>query len=126
MNSHEAAGAAIDPPHPDATSHWRNQRLTAIALVPLGLWFLMALLSLPDLGYATVSTWIARPSQAVLLLLFAWSALLHSAQGVQVVVEDYVGGRLHIPTARILKVAHVAAALAVACSIWILASGRAG
>jgi hypothetical protein len=42
------------------------------------------------------------------------------------VVEDYVGGRLHIPTARILKVAHVAAALAVACSIWILASGRAG
>jgi succinate dehydrogenase hydrophobic anchor subunit len=62
----------------------------------------------------------------VLLLLFAWCALLHSAQGVQVVVEDYVGGRLHIPTARILKVAHVAAALAVACSIWILASGRAG
>ena len=125
MSGHNPPGTATAPPHPDATRHWRNQRLTAIALVPLGLWFLLTLLSLPDLGHATVSSWISRPGQAVLLLLFAWCALWHSAQGVQVVVEDYVGGRLHKPTARLLKVAHVLAALAVAYAIWILASGRA-
>jgi len=108
-----------------ATNHWRNQRLTAISLLALGPWFLLKLLSLPDLGYATVSSWIAQPTQALLLLLFAWCALWHSAQGVQVVVEDYVGGRLHRPTARLLQAAHWAAALAVAWAILAIAIGAA-
>ena len=108
-----------------ATRHWRNQRVTAIGLVPLGLWFLVQLLSLPDLGHATVRAWIAQPAQAVLLLLFAWCALWHSAQGVQVVVEDYVGGRLLSPTVRLLHVAHWVAALLVAWSIWAMAGGGA-
>ena len=125
MNMHTRAGSVTVAADPHATRHWRNQRVSAIALVPLGTWFLLTLLSLPDLGYATISSWIARPMQAALLLLFAWCALWHSAQGVQVVVEDYVGGRLHVPTARILKIAHIAAAIAVAWSIWVIARGGA-
>jgi succinate dehydrogenase / fumarate reductase membrane anchor subunit len=118
-------GAAITRPDPHATRHWRNQRVSAIALLLLGPWFIYGLLSLPALDHATVTAWIAEPLQALLLLLFAWSALWHSALGVQVVVDDYVGGRLHTPTARILQAAHWAAAIAVAWSIWTIALGSA-
>ncbi len=69
--------------------------------------------------------WIAQPSQAALLLLFALFALWHSAQGVQAVVDDYVGGGLHAPTTRLLQIAHWAAALAVAWSIWTIAGSGA-
>ncbi len=112
-------------PDRHATGHWRNQRITAIGLVPLGLWFLVKLLSLPELGHATVHAWIAQPAQALLLLLFAWFALWHSAQGVQSVVDDYVGGQLHAPTTRLFQVAHWIAALAVGWSIWMIAGSGA-
>jgi succinate dehydrogenase / fumarate reductase membrane anchor subunit len=125
MNAEVPARAARRAPDRHATSHWRNQRLTAIGLVPLGLWFLLKLLSLPDLGHATVRAWISQPVQAVLLLLFALIALWHSAQGVQAVVDDYVGGRLHAPTTRLLQIAHWAAALAVAVSLWVIAGSAA-
>ena len=125
MNTRISTPAAGSAPDRHATRHWRNQRLTAIGLLPLGLWFLLKLLSLPDLGHATVRAWIAQPVQAVLLLLFAWIALWHSAQGVQAVVDDYVSGRLHAPTTRLLQIAHWAAALAVGWSIWVIAGSGA-
>jgi len=121
MNAQVSQGLAATPPDPHATRHWRRQRVSAIALLPLGLWFLYTLLMLPALDYATVTEWIAKPLPALLLLLFAWCALWHSALGVQVVIEDYVGGRLYAPTARLLEIAHWAAAIAVAWSIWAIA-----
>ena len=125
MNTQDPARAAGRRPDRHATDHWRNQRVTAMGLVPLGLWFLLKLLSLPDLGHATVRAWIAQPAQAALLLLFGLFALWHSAQGVQAVVDDYVGGRRHGPTTRLLQIAHWAAALAVAASIWVIAGSGA-
>jgi succinate dehydrogenase / fumarate reductase membrane anchor subunit len=100
------------------TKHWRNQRLSAMALVPLGIWFVISLLSLPDLGFATVTGWLAEPMQAALMLLFGWCVLWHSAQGVQVVIDDYVVGRPH-PRARwISRLSHLALATLLA---WTLA-----
>ncbi len=93
-----------------ATRHWRNQRLTAVALVPLGLWFLFGLLSLPDLSRSTVAGWLSHPMQAGLMLLFGWCALWHSAQGVQVVVDDYATGRRHGPARWTSRLLHLAAA----------------
>ena len=108
-----------------ATRHWRNQRVTAIGLVPLGLWFLVQLLSLPDLGHATVRAWIAQPAQAVLLLLFAWCALWHSAQGVQVVVEDYVSSEgTKLAMLLVLKFAHVIATAAGVFAVLTIALGN--
>ncbi len=116
----ETAFAASDR---GATRHWLLQRLSAIALIPLGLWFLVALLSRPDLGYASVRAWLADPWQAALLLLFAWCYLWHSLLGVQVVVEDYVPARRREATLRIIWVAHVAAGVVAAYAVWRLASG---
>ena len=70
--------------------HWWLQRLSSLALVPLGAWFVVALLALPDLGWASVHAWLARPTSTVLLLLLVPTALHHSWLGVAVVVEDYV------------------------------------
>jgi succinate dehydrogenase / fumarate reductase, membrane anchor subunit len=105
--------------------HWRNQRITSIALVPLGLWFLCALLGLPDLAYATVTRWLAEPVQAFFAALFVMVALWHSMQGWQVVLEDYVGGRLLAPALRISRGLHVVAAIAAVGSVILVALGRA-
>lgn len=74
----------------EGVHHWWHLRTTSAALAVLGVWFLFAVLTLPDLGRAAVAAWLARPVNAVLMVLFVWTAVWHSALGVQVVVEDYV------------------------------------
>lgn len=76
------------------SEHWWAQRLTAIALVPLGLWFAFSLGALSPLSYDTVVTWMRQPMTSILLLLTVIGALYHSHLGVQVVIEDYVHGEL--------------------------------
>ncbi len=74
----------------EGVHHWWHLRTTSAALAVLGVWFVASVLMLPDLGRATVAAWLDRPVNAVLMLLFTWAAVWHSALGVQVVVEDYV------------------------------------
>jgi succinate dehydrogenase / fumarate reductase membrane anchor subunit len=76
-----------------AGEHWWMQRLTAVALVPLSLWFAYGLLTLPDFGYRAVADWVHRPVTSVLLILFVGAAAYHSFLGVQVTIEDYVTGK---------------------------------
>lgn len=106
-----------------ATRHWRRQRLSAIALVPLGLWFLFALLSRPDLSHASVAGWLSQPREAFLMLLFGWCALWHSAQGVQVVVDDYVIGSRHRPVRRVSRWLHLAVAMVLTVAVLSIAVG---
>jgi succinate dehydrogenase / fumarate reductase membrane anchor subunit len=70
--------------------HWWVQRLTAVALAPLGLWFALALLRLEGLSYAAVVAWLREPLTAVLLLLTMVTVVYHSYLGIQAVIEDYV------------------------------------
>jgi succinate dehydrogenase / fumarate reductase membrane anchor subunit len=72
--------------------HWWVQRLTSVALVPLSIWFLVSLLSLPSLDYWVVSAWMAQSSSALLLILLVLVGAWHSQLGLQVIVEDYVHG----------------------------------
>jgi succinate dehydrogenase / fumarate reductase membrane anchor subunit len=72
--------------------HWWVQRLTSVALVPLSIWFLVSLLSLPSLDYWVVSAWMAQSSSALLLILFVLVGAWHSQLGLRVIVEDYVHG----------------------------------
>ena len=75
------------------TSHWWHQRLSAVAMIPLGLWLALALLRL-DLGsYQAVTDWLSLPLNAVLSGLAVSCLLYHSWLGIQVVVEDYVGSK---------------------------------
>jgi succinate dehydrogenase / fumarate reductase, membrane anchor subunit len=70
--------------------HWWVQRLTAVALVPLAVWLLVSLLTLPALDFVTLVSWIGGTWTASLLTLFVLIASWHSALGIQVVIEDYV------------------------------------
>lgn len=74
----------------DGTSHWWAQRVSAVALIPLTLWFLFSLLALPALDYATVRVWLAVPSSGLLAVLLIAALTYHSYLGTAVVVEDYV------------------------------------
>ena len=103
--------------------HWRNQRISAVALVPLGAWFVYALLAQRDLEHASVVAWLADPWQAGLMLLFGWCALWHSAQGIQVVVDDYVPGRLRGRVRMASRLLHGALALILALAIGAIAMG---
>jgi len=74
----------------EGVSHWWTQRVTAVALVPLTLWFVVALLSVDGADYETVVAWIARPFNAVLLIALLISMFYHAILGLQVIIEDYV------------------------------------
>lgn len=70
--------------------HWWQQRVTAVALVPVSLWFVICIGKLPGASYAEVTSWIAEPWNTVLLLSFIFLSLYHAMLGLQVVIEDYV------------------------------------
>jgi succinate dehydrogenase / fumarate reductase, membrane anchor subunit len=74
----------------DGTGHWWAQRVSAVALVPLTLWFLFSLLLLPDLDYGTVKVWLSLPISGFLTVLLLAVLTYHSYLGTTVVVEDYV------------------------------------
>ncbi len=74
----------------EGVAHWWAQRLSALALVPLTLWFLFALARMPLADYAAVTIWIASGWTPVWLSLLVLTLCWHSRLGVQVVIEDYV------------------------------------
>jgi succinate dehydrogenase / fumarate reductase, membrane anchor subunit len=76
----------------DGTAHWWAQRVSAVALIPLTLWFFWSLLLLPSLDYVTVRTWLSVPLSALLAVLLVAVTAYHSYLGTNVVVEDYVHG----------------------------------
>jgi succinate dehydrogenase membrane anchor subunit len=76
----------------DGVGHWWAQRLTAIALIPLVVWFAISLVMLSGADYTVVRAWIGSPLVMMLLVLTIAVGLHHAQLGMQVVIEDYVGG----------------------------------
>ena len=70
--------------------HWLRERLISAAMLVLGLWLVVSLLLLPDLGRDTLGEWLAAPSGAVPMILFVILAFQHSVDGLKVVIDDYV------------------------------------
>lgn len=74
----------------DGLHHWWIQRLTSIALVPLSIWFVIALVGLRDADWETYALWVSNPLNATMMVLFIGVGLHHAQSGMQVVLEDYV------------------------------------
>ena len=74
----------------EGTGHFMVQRLTAIALVFLGCWFLYFVVGLIHADYLTASDAVAKPWNATLLAAFLVAMFWHAQLGMQVVIEDYV------------------------------------
>lgn len=74
----------------DGTHHWWAQRVTAIALVPLLIWFVGALVSVADADYAAAVDWMRSPFVTIFMIGLLGALFHHAQLGVQVVLEDYV------------------------------------
>jgi succinate dehydrogenase / fumarate reductase membrane anchor subunit len=73
--------------------HWWLQRVTAVALVPLSIWFLFLMGGALQADYPTVLALIAQPVHAIFLIVFVVCLFWHGALGLQVIIEDYVHTR---------------------------------
>lgn len=74
----------------EGTQHWWAQRVTAIALIPLILWFVASVVGLAGADIGPVRAWVAQPVTAILLVLLIGATFHHMQLGLQVVIEDYV------------------------------------
>jgi len=107
-----------------AAEHWWLQRMTAVALLPLGLWLAYGLLSLRGFDYATVVAWVREPVTSILLILLVVAVGYHSALGVQVVIEDYVTGKgTRAATLMASTLAHVGLTIAAVFAVLKIAFG---
>ena len=70
--------------------HWRAERVTSYALIPLTVWFVIAVLALAGADQAMIAHWISRPWNAVLLLALVVITFHHTQLGMQVIYEDYL------------------------------------
>jgi succinate dehydrogenase / fumarate reductase, membrane anchor subunit len=75
------------------SAHWYAQRVTAVALVLLGLWFACSLASLGGASREHVTAWLSTPLNSALAVLLVLVGAYHAALGLQVVFEDYVSAK---------------------------------
>ena len=86
----------------DGLREWRLQRLTAVALIPLGLYFGASLLWLASSDQATATAWLASPVPALLVMFFVLAGLAHALVGLRSVLLDYVHTRARLLAAELL------------------------
>ena len=101
------------------TEHWWHQRLTALALVPLMLWFVIGVIAHLGADYAEFAAWMASPYSATMMILFLGVGFHHAAAGMQVVLEDYVHNE-PVKVASIIVVTFALYAMAAICIVSVL------
>jgi succinate dehydrogenase / fumarate reductase membrane anchor subunit len=74
----------------EGVAHWWAQRVTAVALVPLMVWFAAALIAHAGASRSAVVQWFGNPLVAIAMVLLLIAGFYHMALGVQAVIEDYV------------------------------------
>jgi succinate dehydrogenase / fumarate reductase membrane anchor subunit len=77
----------------EGAHHWWVQRVSAVALIPLTLWFVVSVIGLMGADHATMVAWVRNPITASLLIALVTAVFYHAALGMQVVYEDYVEPR---------------------------------
>jgi len=109
----------------DGLHHWWVQRLTAVALIPLVVWFAVSLVMLSSADYDAARAWIGSPVVMVLLILTVVIGLHHAQLGMQVVIEDYVHSE-GLKLASIIAVRFIAVFFGLAATVAILRIGFGG
>lgn len=74
----------------EGSDHWLKQKITAIANVPLMVWFIWSIVGLQGASHAEFTAWLAQPCHAILMILLILSVCIHAKLGAQVITEDYI------------------------------------
>lgn len=74
----------------EGAEHWLQQKITALAQIPLVLWLIYSIIGLQGASYAEFTAWMGQPVNAILMIILISSVMLHAKLGAQVVVEDYI------------------------------------
>lgn len=108
----------------EGVGHWWAQRVSAVALILLGLWFAASLIALAGADRAAVAAWLHHPLPAILAILMLVAVFYHAALGLQVVIEDYVHSEwLKLSTLVAMRLISIALAVAGVFAVLRLAFG---
>jgi succinate dehydrogenase / fumarate reductase membrane anchor subunit len=103
----------------DGMREWHLQRTTAVALIPLGLYFVASMVRLASASQVTAAQWLSAPIPALLTILFLTAVFAHAFVGLRSILLDYVHTRARLVAAELL-VHGAAIVLAAAGSLAVL------
>ena len=83
--------------------HWWAERASAVALVPLSGWFVIQVFRLAGASQPEVAKWGARPFNTTMMLSLVILTFYHTQLGLQVIIDDYVHGKAHLPAGLLMK-----------------------
>ena len=106
------ADAAGLGPSRTGVEDWRAQRVSAIALVPLTLWFAASIIAHSGSDHAAFVNWLRSPASAILMILLLIALFHHTALGLQVVIEDYIRAGAKLATLILMRLPCLALAVA--------------
>jgi succinate dehydrogenase / fumarate reductase membrane anchor subunit len=109
----------------EGVGHWWHQRLTAIALIPLSLWFVVSLICITGADRATAVHWLGSPVNLGVMILFIGALFYHAVLGLQVVIEDYIHGHgARMALIVLVQFAGFVLAMAAIISLLVIAFGH--
>jgi succinate dehydrogenase / fumarate reductase membrane anchor subunit len=103
--------------------HWWMQRLSAVLMIPLGIWFVVSLMTMESLSPDALMQWLHNPIPALLMALWTITVVYHASLGLQVIIEDYVHGKaMALTLLTLIKFAMFAMVVATFFSLFKLVS----
>jgi succinate dehydrogenase / fumarate reductase membrane anchor subunit len=107
----------------EGVEHWWRQRVTAVALVPLTLWFAASIIAHSSSDYSAFIAWLKTPYSTLMMELLLITLFYHTALGLQVIVEDYVHSAAKLPTLFLVRLGCFALAAAGILAVLRIALG---
>ncbi len=107
----------------EGVQSWWMERVSAVALVPLTLWFFGSLIAHTSSSYAEFVLWLKEPLTASLMIMLTIVLFCHTALGLQVIIEDYVHSAAKFAAVIIMRLTSFALAVVGATAILRIALG---
>jgi succinate dehydrogenase / fumarate reductase membrane anchor subunit len=101
----------------EGAGHWWRERVTAVALIPLTLWFFASIIAHNASDYSAVIAWLRMPSSTLMMVLLLVTLFYHTALGLQIIIEDYVHSTRKVPALIITRLGCLALVVAGTFSV---------